>query len=261
MRHGLGKVAAGLLAVCLVAATAACGGGDSGARSGSAAAQTEELQGARIATSLSARVKDVLERYQGNISANQKAILERALANDGVVTKADYELAWSNFQQCLADKGYAPMVTTMYQGGVHGTTMSMDVGGRGEEVERKVTDDTTACITLERDYVDQLYRSALGNPGLYQDADTGLMDCLRRKDLVAVSYTPSTYKEESAKVDELYADYVDEAGDIDGSWSRATSEGYSFDYDDPDVMLCYVANGSDPKSQTPDGAVTWKPFG
>ncbi|KFI56836.1 hypothetical protein BCUN_2158 [Bifidobacterium cuniculi] len=259
MTSGTRKLVAALTAGCLLAGMAACGssGGDTQAQD-TDDSTTVQTEGARIATSLSARIEDML-RTDTDMSERQRDILERALANDGVVTKADYELAWSNFQQCLADKGYAPMTTTMYQGGVHGPSWMTDVGDRGEGVRDKVTDDVIACKSSENLVVDELYRAAIGNPSLYQVPEVGVADCLRRKNLVPVSYTAKTYQEDQKRVDAAYSEFV-ASRSVDDAWAEAVKE-YGFDYDDPEVQLCHVANGLDIRGQVPGTAVTWKPFG
>ncbi|KFI64260.1 hypothetical protein [Bifidobacterium cuniculi] len=251
---------------CILALAAGCS--QTSATDGSPQASdtvTAQEQGSKRAGSLSERIEFLMDYADNNadhaMSERQQAILERALANDGIITKADYDQAWSNFSTCLTDKGYNPPVTARYQDGVHGNTFMVDVGDRGEEVDEKVHQDLSQCLDLEFLSVDELYRAAVGNPNLYQQNEVALADCLRRKNLVEVSYTSSRYLEERQRSWDLYDEAVAVSNDPASAWD-ASKAGYSFDLDNPDIQLCFVTSGIDIRSQDPGAQdeVTWKVF-
>ncbi|WP_148401493.1 hypothetical protein [Bifidobacterium gallicum] len=187
--------------------------------------------------------------------------MERSLANDGVITKADHEQAWSDFSQCLTDKGYNPPVSVQYQGGIHGNTFMVDTGDRGDEVWNKAQSDLSHCLDLEFLNVDELYRAAIGNPQLLQDNSAALAQCLRSKNLVAPSYTSSCYREEEQSALDLYAQEITVSNNIASAW-EASRKAYTFDIDAPDVQLCFITSGIDIRAQdsTKEDENIWKVF-
>ena len=68
-------------------------------------------------------------------------------------------------------------------------------------------------------YVNNVYSAMQDNPELYADSAVGVVDCLRRHELVPMGYGVDDYREES----------------------RGSGDG-TLDFDDPDVMSCQVAN-------------------
>ncbi|WP_033518090.1 hypothetical protein [Bifidobacterium cuniculi] len=194
-----------------------------------------------------------------HMSERQRAILERALDNDGTLSKADHEEAWNNYRQCTVDKGYTPVVTTVYTEGVRGSAPMVDVGDRGEEVLQKVYQDNAECNELEYGNVGTVYRLQTGNPSLVQDHAEGVAECLRRNGLVDKTYTGATFDQEREESADLYGKLMGELGVQEAK--RKADEAYSFDRNDPQVQLCHVTNGIDIRQENPDDSEVWHPFG
>lgn len=218
----------------------------------------------RLAPSLSARIEQLIATNNESdppMSDAQIAMLQRALAHDGLVSKKDYDLAWSNYQQCVISKGYTAPVATPYPEGLRGTSISPNVGDRGDEVMMKVINDAADCKFREYQAIDEMYTLAKGNPNLYQDREVGFAECLRRNGLTEPSYTAQQYKEEYARSQALYSEKISEGGSISEAWDYS-KQAFSYDFDDAKVQLCYITNRLDVKSWGPDDADhAWYPFG
>lgn len=193
------------------------------------------------------------------MSEKQIAILKTALNNNGKVSKTDYDQAWSNFQQCIIDKGYAAPTSTMYANGIRGTITQTDVEGRGDDVFQKTQDDSSACRLSEYLYVDEMYRLSLGNPQLYADRDEGFVDCLKRNQLVDSPYTAQQFKKEFEQNGEEYSKYLEQYPPNE-AWEKS-QEVYSFDFYDDQVQYCFATNGHDVKTWAPESDEgVWHPF-
>lgn len=259
----LRMVLAALLPATLVMGTCGCGTQES-ARDATGNVSSSPASGdqARIASSMSAYIEFLLDNDKTvsiPMSERQRAILERALNNGGTLSKADHEEAWNNYRQCTVDKGYTPVVTTVYAQGVRGSAPMVDVGNRGEEVLQKVYQDDAECNGMEYGNVGTAYRLQVGNPSLVQDRSEGVAECLRRNGLVEKIYTGATFDREQEEWQDRYGKLVDELGVQEAQ--RKADEAYSFDRDDPQVQLCHVTNGIDIRQEHPDDSEVWYPFG
>ncbi|PAU69471.1 hypothetical protein B1400_0837 [Bifidobacterium italicum] len=193
------------------------------------------------------------------MSEKQIAILKTALDHDGKVSKTDYDQAWSNYQQCIIDKGYAAPTSTMYANGIRGTITQTDVEGRGDDVFQKTQDDSSACRLSEYLYVDEMYRLSLGNPNLYSDRSEGLVDCLKRNQLVNPSYTAQQYEKEFEENGTVYSKQLQQHSPNE-AWNLS-KEAFSFDFDDGQVQYCFATNGLDVKTWGPESDEgVWYPF-
>lgn len=221
-----------------------------------------EAPSAKIASSLSERIQNLLamnDTLSQPMSEKQIAILKRALDHDGKVSKTDYDQAWSNYQQCVIDKGYAAPTSTIYSDGIRGSTTVTDADDRGEDALHKAQDDSGACLSSEYLMVDEMYRLSLGNPQLYADRDEGFVDCLKRKELVDPSYTAQQFKKEFEQSGEEYEANPEQYPPKE-AWQKS-QEVYSFDFYDSQVQYCFATNGHDVKTWAPESDEgVWHPF-
>ncbi|WP_289097517.1 hypothetical protein [uncultured Bifidobacterium sp.] len=221
-----------------------------------------EVASAKIASSLSERIQNLLamnDTMAQPMSEKQIAILKRALDHDGKVSKTDYDQAWSNYQQCVIDKGYAAPTSTIYSDGIRGSTTVTDADDRGEDALHKAQDDSDACRLSEYQSVDEMYRLSLGNPQLYADRDEGFVDCLKRKELVDPSYTAQQFKKEFEQSGEEYSANPKQYPPKE-AWQKS-QEVYSFDFYDSQVQYCFATNGHDVKTWAPESDEgVWHPF-
>ena len=72
--------------------------------------------GQKKADSLNAYIDQILSYPETTDSARE--ILTRAKANGGV-SVSDYERTWTNYRQCLLDKGYKEIILNKYPNGIY----------------------------------------------------------------------------------------------------------------------------------------------
>lgn len=126
------------------------------------------------------------------MSAQQKAALERAVQNGGKVSQSDYERAWSDYKQCIVDKGYSAPELYKYSSGVYALPTYDTPGGTTSEQQKsskRLNEDLSACGTLHVTDINTVYKLQIGNPGLSTDTSTVAVDCLRRENVKPKSYT------------------------------------------------------------------------
>lgn len=262
MKRPILSMASYFLVVCVILGTTACGTQESAQDTTGNVPSLASSSQARIASSISAYIEFLLDNDKTasvHMSDRQKAILNRALQNNGDISKADYDTAWSNFQQCVVDKGYKSPVITQYANGLRGTTFLVDVGDRGDEVLRKVLSDEGLCLQQEYGSVSDIYRMSVDNPGMIQDHDEGVADCLRRHTLVDKSYTGKDFSKEREESQELYSKLIESHPTQEAttqSW-----DAYSFDMQDAQAQVCLVTNSIDIRAELPDDSEVWHPFG
>lgn len=212
----------------------------------------------KIAASIPERIEYLLsidDTATYPMSKAQKEILRKAVENGGTISKADYDRAWSNYQQCMVNKGYTTPQVPIYENGLRSPAlMPIDVGRTEAEMDKLAHDDSQ-CRSQEYLIVDESYRQAIGNPNLYAEIPVAITDCLRRENLVPASYTARQFEEEQAAYREVSArnfttDRYDETGE-------AASK-FSFDFHDPKSVTCFVTNGDD--SDLSVRFPGWQPF-
>ena len=104
----------------------------------------------------------------------QRTALERALDHDGKVSRTDYMAAWSNYRQCMVDKGYNEPPLHMVNGLVV-ELMHFDFSGMSDQQQMKFHQDQSACLEQESLYVASAYSDSIVNPELYVDLDVALL--------------------------------------------------------------------------------------
>lgn len=193
-----------------------------------------------FASSLSEYVRSLLdddERAEQPMSAVQKAMLERALEHEGKVSVADYEQAWSNYKQCMVDRGYTAPVLVKYNNGIY--MQAMINGEQSTDAQRsKFSDDYDYCFTDTALYVNGVYSIQIGNPGLLNDGDQAIVDCLLRAGVTDETYTKQQYRQDEAH-------YMQKSGET------------VLDFDNVQTQSCLAANGWGVRNSD----VVWKPFG
>lgn len=209
----------------------------------------------KVAANTSERIQFLLnwDREEDHMmDQSQIDMLERALTNNGEVSRSDYLTSWDNYRQCVVNKGYtSPPIHQIDGIYIHQT--KSDMTGMSEEQQEKATQDNNDCQSKYNLAVDEIYTTNVANPGLYRDPDVALVDCLHRNNLVSREYTLQQYHEESQKF-----------SDMDVSGARTQQEAYnkrraaySFDFNNPTVRTCVVANDS---NLFIDQLDVWKPF-
>lgn len=184
----------------------------------------------------------------------QRTALERALDHDGKVSRTDYMAAWSNYRQCMVDKGYNEPPLHMVNGLVV-ELMHFDFSGMSDQQQTKFHQDQSACLEQESLYVASVYSDSIVNPELYVDLDVAMVDCLRRHELVPVEYTVAQYRKESTQFTDMTFD--GENLTQQQSYERRR-KAYSFDFSDPQVRTCVAGVNA---SAIVDELEPWKPFG
>ena len=90
-----------------------------------------------------------IERTRGTMSDQQRSALERAVQNDGKVSRSDYERAWSDYRQCIVDKGYSVPELQRYSSGVYALP-SYDTSKATREQTSKLSEDLMTSLHLNK---------------------------------------------------------------------------------------------------------------
>ncbi|WP_033494863.1 hypothetical protein [Bifidobacterium biavatii] len=172
-----------------------------------------------------------------SMSDSQRAMLERAKENGGEVTASDYEQAWSDFRQCMVDRGYSEPGVVRYPNGLY-YHASLDISGGTKEQGDKLFKDLSDCNSAYLINVDSVYRLQFGNPSLSSNSSEGAVDCLKRNDLAPANYTVAQFESDKDSID--------------------TGGSAVVNFKDMQVRSCLIANSIN--LGFPDDPV-WKPFG
>ena len=192
---GKAWAAAAAVLVCMLCITGCSSSGGSAAASGPT--PSPEIITRSPSEKLASSFRDWIEftldyaKGSGGGSDRQIAILERA-AQSGKISVSDYEQAWSNYKQCVVDKGQPEPQLDRYSNGLY-----QQRGLRGSE--RKAGAFYAAsvpCHTAEVLYVTMVYNVQVDNPNLYADPYMQFVDCLHRAEAVPKSYTADDYRRE-----------------------------------------------------------------
>ena len=113
-------------ALCISVALTGCawcgapgGASQSDSSASSSSSASTQNNGAKIAPTLKDYIQSLLDADKGTMSDQQRSALERAVQNDGKVSRSDYERAWSDYRQCIVDKGYSVPELQRYSSGVY----------------------------------------------------------------------------------------------------------------------------------------------
>lgn len=225
-------------ALCISVALTGCAGcgapggasqSDSSASSSSSA--STQNNGAKIAPTLKDYIQSLLDADKGTMSDQQRSALERAVQNDGKVSRSDYERAWSDYRQCIVDKGYSVPELQRYSSGVYALP-SYDTSKATREQTSKLNEDLVTCDQLHITNIDTVYKLQIGNPTLSTNSSAVAVDCLRRENVKPKSYT----------VEQLEKDLV---SDHNGLTNNAKA------------LDCLVTSGV---NVTPADETPWQPF-
>ena len=95
-------------------------GDATGASSDSATSESSSENGSADGQKLAASLSEWIEQResQGNIAESQKTILDKAKST-GEISTSDYEKAWSDYRQCMIDKGYKEIKLIKYPSGLY----------------------------------------------------------------------------------------------------------------------------------------------
>lgn len=202
------RVLAALLAcLWLLACLGACGA-DSGADGAPSAGGGDDIgammcdhSGERLASSLDAYIGLMIDRARadrklmeldpsGEVTRRIVETLERS-RRDGGVSVSDYENAWSDYRQCMLDRGYKEIVLLRQSNGVY--TEAAHKAGTAAQEER-YNQDMLACSVLHVVYIDAVYTVQTANPDLYANNYEGALDCLRRGNLAPKDYSMEDFR-------------------------------------------------------------------
>ncbi|WP_152233527.1 hypothetical protein [Bifidobacterium leontopitheci] len=177
-----------------------------------------------MAPSLKAYAAQLLSEYSSSMSATQKSAVER-VSRTGKVPVSDYENAISGYRQCMLALGYKEIVFLEVGGGLKEEAMHRSGTAQQEE---KYAQDSADCWFAHGAGIAHLYETQIGNPSLLSDPMEAIVDCLKRKKLVDVSYSAEQLKKERSE-------------------ERSTTSGSTWVYsfkDSPESSTCLVSNGS-----------------
>ncbi|KFI48110.1 hypothetical protein [Bifidobacterium biavatii] len=218
----------------VVSATAAC----SDAQDAKQAATNEtSAGGARIASSRSDYIEQLLQENDKAtypMADSQLEMLKRALNNDGKISTSDYERSWSDYSQCIMDRGWSKPVLNHFPNGIIDNS-GMNLGGLTEQQHKQVMQDVIECSNLYTVGVDAVYGMQVGNPSLWQDLDQAIVDCLHKNNLVSKEYDADQYQKDFN--------------------NRGKGETV-LNFDDMSVRGCLAANGSTLSNQSDE---LWDP--
>ncbi|MDD6373694.1 MAG: hypothetical protein PUF97_04365 [Bifidobacteriaceae bacterium] len=169
-------------------------------------------------------------------SDDETEMLQRAVDNNGIVSRADYETAWSNYRTCVQDHGYTDPVPNEY-GSFYSLPMTVRNGLTQEQAD-KAQETAVYCWSVYTMDIDGLYGLNFGNPSLVGDPEQAIVDCLHKRGLADASYTSDQYIEDSQKLE-----------------SERSS---SVDWEATGTQECVIANGG---SLSNDNESMWKPLG
>lgn len=128
------------------------------------------------------------------MSDAQKTILKRS-RKSGSVSKPDYELAWSNYKQCVTGYGYTTPVLRQFSNGLYMIAMR-DTTGMSDQQRKKFNEDENKCYNTEVIAVTGVYQMQIGNPGMLSDGDQAMVDCLHKAGIVPKNYDKEAYKKD-----------------------------------------------------------------
>lgn len=231
-RAWLAAVCAALTALTLTSLSGCAGGKESAPAEDNPSSSQEETGGddeggkdeAKLADSLQSYIEQTLDQAQKAVQAGkltspseaQLDILRRA-KETGSMTQSDYEQAWSNYKQCVVNRGEPEPILQRFSNGTYHQAPFRE----SDEHSNSFQDAISICEFAEVIYIEDVYGAQIDNPNLYSDMDTAVVDCLHRKNLAPKGYTGKKLSEEWAKGDGKF----------------------SFDPSDPDARSCMNANG------------------
>ena len=171
------------------------------------------------------------------MSDAQKTILKRS-RKSGSVSKPDYELAWSNYKQCVTGYGYTTPVLRQFSNGLYMIAMR-DTTGMSDQQRKKFNEDENKCYNTEVIAVTGVYQMQIGNPGMLSDGDQAMVDCLHKAGIVPKNYDKEAYKK-----------------DLD---AHAKNQPTTVDFSNAEMQSCWVANGA--SFGDVNDTDQWKPLG
>lgn len=119
-----------------------------------------------------------------SLSDFERDVLERA-AETGTIPQADYDEAFTRYQQCVSDLGYTETWTQLPSGVYQVTPPVLD----SQEATDRYAEQTTECATGTIMVVEALFNQQQVNPDLLSDSRAVAVDCLLEGGFVDGSYT------------------------------------------------------------------------
>ena len=171
------------------------------------------------------------------MSDAQKTILKRS-RKSGSVSKPDYELAWSNYKQCVTSYGYTTPVLRQFSNGLYMIAMR-DTTGMSDQQRKKFNEDENKCYNTEVIAVTGVYQMQIGNPGMLSDGDQAWSIAFIRP----VSCRKTTTRKRTRRI-----------------WTRTPkNQPTTVDFSNAEMQSCWVANGA--SFGDVNDTDQWKPLG
>lgn len=118
------------------------------------------------------------------LSDFEREVLERA-AETGAISQADYDEAFTQYQQCVSDLGYTETWTQLPSGVYQVTPPLFD----SQEATDRYAEQATECATGTVMVVEALFNQQQVNPDLLSDSRAVAVDCLLEGGFVDGTYT------------------------------------------------------------------------
>lgn len=196
--------------------------------------------GEKYASSMSEYLQMVLNAYEKSPYAggSQERIVRKSLESGKPINHADYEQAWSDYRQCVVDKGYTepPLLTA---GGFYTDAYSTSADDfPSEAAEQKFNDDEGDCFARNVSIVSVVYQRQQADPQLFSEPEEAAVDCLHQAGLAEASYTAAQFTDER----EAYYDFQEKRNSAELPSLDEANEYFTIDLRDQGVMSCIVAN-------------------
>jgi len=118
------------------------------------------------------------------LSDFEREVLERA-AETGAISQADYDEAFTQYQQCVSDLGYTETWTQLPSGVYQVTPPLFD----SQEATDRYAEQATECATGTVMVVEALFNQQQVNPDLLSESRAVAVDCLLEGGFVDGTYT------------------------------------------------------------------------
>lgn len=223
-RIGKNLCISGVVVLFLMIIVSSCGAGPEVNQDDSsgvaAASQIDEAfsrdQGVKIASSFDEYIEQIREGIKQDRELRRLDITGDALKrkmeiidevqHEGIMSAHDYESIWTNYRQCMLDRGYREIILLRQ---INGTYIEARHRIGTDSQETKYQKDMMECGILNTTYLNDLYKNQQGNLGLFKNPYEGALDCMHRNEYVPREYSLDDLKhdlyEASAKT-KLHAD-------------------------------------------------------
>ncbi|WP_156382619.1 hypothetical protein [Sanguibacter sp. Leaf3] len=165
-----------------VSVLAGCGDDPTGGGTGTTDEQPRSTGDEVLAGSMTELFAQYLD--SDTVSEFERDVLERA-AETGTIPQADYDEAFTRYQQCVSDLGYTETWTKLPSGVNQVTPPLLD----SQEAADRYAEQATGCATGTIMLIEALFNQQQVNPDLLSDSRAVAVSCLLEGGIVDASYT------------------------------------------------------------------------